>query len=267
MLRVQNLVSCYGRIQAVRQVSLHVDSCEIVALIGANGAGKTTILGTVCGLMHPAQGKVFLQKADITGLSADRIVALGMALVPEGRQVFAPMTVQDNLTLGAYQTLRRDGKARVQQSLERVFYHFPRLKERQSQLAGTLSGGEQQMLAIARALMSRPRVLLLDEPSMGLAPMMVKEIFEVLSMLRVEGTTILLVEQNARAALELADRGYVLETGQVILEGPSQELLNNQEVTRAYLGTQKRDAWERSNPISENPKEEVPAGDSNSRTN
>ncbi len=267
MLRVQNLVSCYGRIQAVKHVSLHVDKREIVALIGANGAGKTTILRTISGLMRPAQGKVFLQETDVTGLPADQIVALGMAMVPEGRLVFAPMSVRDNLTLGAYQTIRRDGRVRVQQALERVCHHFPRLEERQKQLAGTLSGGEQQMLAIARALMSRPRVLLLDEPSMGLAPMLVKEIFAALGQLRDEGTTILLVEQNAQAALELADRGYVLETGQVILEGPSQELLNNREVTRAYLGKQKRDRWELSNRVSKDPKEKVSAEDSNPRVN
>lgn len=244
MLQVQNLVSGYGRISAVKRVSLHVGSCEIVALIGANGAGKTTLLHTLCGLMKPVEGKVTLRSTDITGMSADRIVSLGMALVPEGRQVFAPMSVMDNLTLGAYQTFKRDGKSRVRQSLERVYHHFPRLKERAKQLAGTLSGGEQQMLAIGRALMSRPRVLLLDEPSMGLAPLVVREIFAVLGQLRDEGTTILLVEQNARAALQLADRGYVLETGQLILEGASRELLDNREVTRAYLGKQDRDRWE-----------------------
>jgi len=244
MLKVKNLVSGYGRIQAIKGVTLHVGSCEIVTLIGANGAGKTTLLHTVCGLMRPMQGSVHLEGTNLTGFSADRIVGLGMALVPEGRQVFAPMSVQDNLALGAYQTIRKAGKIRVRQALERVHYHFPRLKERGAQLAGTLSGGEQQMLAIGRALMSRPRVLLLDEPSMGLAPLVVKEIFAALRQLRDEGTTILLVEQNARAALELADRGYVLETGQLILEGDSEELLGNQEVTRAYLGKKEQDRWE-----------------------
>ncbi len=243
MLRVQNLVSCYGRIQAVKRVSLHVKQQEIVALVGANGAGKTTIMHTLCGLMRPTEGKVFLDDKDITGLPADRIVARGIALVPEGRQIFAPMTVMDNLLLGAYQTFRREGKSRVAEVLDRVFHHFPRLKERQKQLAGTLSGGEQQMLAIGRALMTMPKVLLLDEPSMGLAPLLVKEIFTVLGQLRKEGATILLVEQNARAALALSERGYVLETGQVILEDSSKALLDNHEVTRAYLGKQERDSW------------------------
>lgn len=227
----------------MKRVSLHVKEREIVALVGANGAGKTTIMHTLCGLMRPTEGKVFLDDKDITGLSADRIVTQGIALVPEGRQIFAPMTVKDNLLLGAYQTYRREGKARGAEVLERVFHHFPRLKERESQLAGTLSGGEQQMLAIGRALMTIPKVLLLDEPSMGLAPLMVKEIFTVLGQLREEGATILLVEQNARAALALAERGYVLETGQVILEDSSKALLENHEVTRAYLGKQERDRW------------------------
>ena len=201
-------------------------------------------LHTLAGLMRPMRGAITLQNSSIGGLTADRIVVLGMALVPEGRQVFAEMSVRDNLELGAYQTYRREGKTRVEQSLNRVFHHFPRLEERQKQMAGTLSGGEQQMLAIGRALMSRPRVLMLDEPSMGLAPLVVRDIFAALRQLRDEGTTILLVEQNARAALELADRGYVLETGQLMLEGPSDQLLNNQEVTRAYLGKQERDRWE-----------------------
>ncbi len=244
MLQVQNLVSGYGRIRAVKGVSLHVESCEIVTLIGANGAGKTTLMNTISGLQRAARGKILLQGTDISHLSADRIVGLGLALVPEGRQIFAPMSVLDNLILGAYQTRRRDGKSRVQQALNRVFHHFPRLEERMKQAAGTLSGGEQQMLAIGRALMSRPRVLLLDEPSMGLAPLVVKEIFEVLRQLRDEGTTILLVEQNARAALQLADRGYVLETGQLILEGSGEELLGNREITRAYLGKGEQDRWE-----------------------
>ena len=236
MLSVQNLVSCYGRIQAVRQVSLHVDSCEIVALIGANGAGKTTILCTICGLMRPAQGKVFLQKNDITELPADRIVGLGMALVPEGRQVFAPMTVQDNLTLGAYQTLRRNGQSRVQQSLERVFHHFPRLKERRSQLAGTLSGGEQQMLAIARGLMANPSLLLLDEPSLGLAPLIIRELSRYITEINESGISILLVEQNAGLVTRVAHTGYVLEVGKVVLEGGLKEIMTNEIVRRAFLG-------------------------------
>jgi len=239
MLQVRNLVSGYGRIVAVKGVSLHVDSCEIVTLIGANGAGKT-----ICGLMSPMRGSVSLRESDLKGMSADRVLSRGMALVPEGRQVFAPMSVEDNLLLGAYQTIKREGKVRMRQALNRVYHHFPRLEERKRQAAGTLSGGEQQMLAIGRALMSRPQVLLLDEPSMGLAPLIVKDIFEALRQLRDEGTTILLVEQNARAALQLADRGYVLETGQLILEGPSEQLLDNQEVTRAYLGKKGEDRWE-----------------------
>ena len=244
MLKVKNLISSYGRIQAIKRVSLHVRESEIVALIGANGAGKTTILHTICGLMKPNTGNVILKENNITSLPADKIVSMGMALVPEGRQVFAPMTVEDNLVLGAYQAIRRNGKTSIKEISDRIYKLFPRLLERKKQLAGTLSGGEQQMLAIGRALMSEPRILLLDEPSMGLAPMIIKEIFEVLSQLKEKGTTILLVEQNARAALKLADRGYVLETGQLILEGKSEDLLNNTEVTRAYLGKQQKDKWE-----------------------
>lgn len=237
MLRIKNLEAAYGPLKVLRKVSLHIAPGEIVTVIGANGAGKTTLLKTIVGLLSTRGGEILFEKQDVRKLPAERIVLLGCSLVPEGRQLFAPMTVRENLILGACVQYRRRRHEEVTEDMERVFGLFPRLKEREGQLAGTLSGGEQQMLAIGRALLSRPRLLLLDEPSMGLAPLIVKEIFAHIARLRKElGLTILLVEQNARAALGIADRGYVLETGRVVLQGPSEDLLANRDVQRAYLG-------------------------------
>jgi branched-chain amino acid transport system ATP-binding protein len=232
LLEVEKIDVFYGRIQALRGVSLHVDEGEIVTLIGANGAGKTTTLRAISGLTPASAGAVRLRGQDITRLQAEDIVPKGIGHAPEGRRIFARMTVRENLDLGAY--IRRDGETR--RDMERVYTLFPRLKEREGQLAGTLSGGEQQMLCIGRALMSRPKVLLLDEPSLGLAPLMVDTIFQVIRDINQEGTTILLIEQNALKALGVAARGYVLETGRIVKEGPSKVLLDSPDVQRAYLG-------------------------------
>lgn len=247
MLRLKNINTYYGKVHALKNVSLHLGEGEIVTLIGANGAGKTTILNTISGVTPASGGEITFCKEIVTALQSDKIVQRGISQVPEGRQVFKPLSVEDNLELGAYLRYRsREGKSSIHKDMDKVFTLFPRLEERRSQLAGTMSGGEQQMLAIGRALMANPKMLLLDEPSMGLAPLVVQEIFRVLECLRREnGVTILLVEQNAKAALKLADRGYVLETGKVILEGPADELLENAEVKRAYLGKDKKDMWER----------------------
>ena len=245
MLRLQNVNTFYGDIHVLKNVSLHVAEGEIVALIGANGAGKTTLLTTISGITAAASGAVIYHGEDITRDPPDRIVHKGIAHVPEGRQIFGPLTVLDHLRLGAYIRYRRESTQRIAQDIERMLALFPRLRERLHQYAGTLSGGEQQMLAIARALMSRPRVLLLDEPSMGLAPLVVQEIFKTIVRLRDEQrTTVLLVEQNAQAALGCADRGYVVETGKIMLEGTAQYLRENHDVQRAYLGKQKRPIWE-----------------------
>ncbi len=235
MLKVRNLEAGYGKLRVLRRVSLHVAAGEIVTLIGANGAGKTTLLNTIAGLLPPRDGQILLDGTDITTATAQQIVRAGCSLVPEGRQVFAPLTVEENLILGAHVRRKREGKKALAE-LEHVYELFPVLRERRKQLAGTLSGGEQQMLAMGRALMARPRLIMLDEPSTGLAPLIVKTIFEIISRLRDEGNTVLLVEQNARAALHIADRGYVLETGKIILQGPAEDLLANQDVQRAYLG-------------------------------
>ena len=247
MLKLKNINTYYGKVHALKNVSLHLAEGEIVTLIGANGAGKTTILNTISGVTPASTGELLFRKEPVQSLAPDRIVKLGISQVPEGRQVFKPLSVEDNLELGAYLRYRgREGKGPIHEDMERVFTLFPRLLERRKQLAGTMSGGEQQMLAIGRALMARPKLLLLDEPSMGLAPLVVQEIFKVLDQLRKEsGVTMLLVEQNAKAALKLADRGYVLETGKVILEGPADELMENAEVKRAYLGKDKKEIWER----------------------
>lgn len=223
----------YGRVQALRGVSVSVTESEIVALIGSNGAGKTTTLRTISGLIHPTRGQVHLKGRAIQHLAAEQVARLGVAHAPEGRRLFGRMTVRDNLEMGAY--FRRDSDG-IQRDFDRVYTLFPRLKERQSQLAGSLSGGEQQMVAIGRALMSAPSILLLDEPSLGLAPILVDAIFEVIREVNALGTTILLIEQNALLALRTAARGYVLETGSVVLEGPAKELLESPEVQRAYLG-------------------------------
>jgi branched-chain amino acid transport system ATP-binding protein len=235
MLKIRNLYAYYGSVTALSGVTCHVRAGEIVSLIGSNGAGKTTLLNAVCGLVR-REGEVNFDGAPITGLAPEAIVARGISQVPEGRQLFAPMTVAENLELGAYLRQRRKYREEIRQDLERVFELFPRLKDRLDQVAGTMSGGEQQMLAIGRALMARPRLLLMDEPSLGLAPKVVEDILATLERLRDAGLTILLVEQNARAALKIATRAYVLETGRIILSGAAADLLQDRQVTRAYLG-------------------------------
>src|ERR1700682_429342 len=233
LLEVDAVDTYYGRVQALHGVSLRVDEGEIVTLIGSNGAGKTTPLRTISGLVRPAKGQVRLRGVNIAGLAPDRVVRRGIGHAPEGRRVFARMSVRDNLFLGAY--IRRDGPT-IRRDEETVFRLFPRLQERRHQIAGTLSGGEQQMLAIGRARLSRPKLLLLDEPSLGLAPILVATIFEVIEEINKQGTTILLIEQNAASALQVANRGDVLETGQMLKEGTSQALLDSPDVQRAYLG-------------------------------
>ncbi len=235
MLKIRNLYAYYGSVQALSGVTCHIRAGEIVSLIGANGAGKTTLLNAVCGLVR-VEGEILFSGRRLAGLAPEEIVALGLSQVPEGRQLFAPMTVAENLELGAYRRYRREPREAIASDLERVYGLFPRLKDRLSQQAGTLSGGEQQMLAIGRALMARPKLLLLDEPSLGLAPLVVEDILATLAVLRGEGVTVLLVEQNARAALKVADRAYVLETGRIILTGSAPDLLADRQVTRAYLG-------------------------------
>ena len=233
MLEVKDLKVNYGMIQAIKGVSFHVEQGEVIALIGANGAGKTTILHTITGLLSPKEGSVTFEGTDITKIPPHKIVSMGMAHVPEGRRVFAHLTVLQNLKMGAY---TRKDKAEMQATLEMVYERFPRLKERENQVAGTLSGGEQQMLAMGRALMSHPKIILMDEPSMGLSPIYVNEIFEIIQEVSKTGTTVLLVEQNAKKALSIADRAYVLETGNIALEGKASDLLNNDDIKKAYLG-------------------------------
>lgn len=234
MLRVNNLNVFYGSIHAIKDVSFHVNEGEIVTLIGANGAGKTTTMHAISGLLKPKSGEISFLGTEINQVEAHKIIRLGLSQVPEGRRVFSHLTVQENLALGAY--TRKDGAAAIANDLEMIFDRLPRLKERRKQQAGTLSGGEQQMLAIGRALMCKPKMLLLDEPSMGLSPLLVKEIFKIIQDVNKEGVTILLVEQNAKMALDIADRAYVLETGVVKMHGPADELANNIEVRKAYLG-------------------------------
>ena len=233
MLKVTDLQVYYGVIQALKGISFEVNEGEVIALIGANGAGKTTILHTITGLIESKGGSVEFEGKDITKMPGHKIVTLGMAHVPEGRRVFADLTVYENLKMGAY---TRKDKNEIAQSLEQVYEHFPRLKERKNQLAGTLSGGEQQMLAMGRALMSKPKIILMDEPSMGLSPIFVNEIFDIIREVSEAGTTVLLVEQNAKKALSIADRAYVLETGKIVLEGNAEELMNDESVKKAYLG-------------------------------
>ncbi|MDH4266378.1 MAG: ABC transporter ATP-binding protein [Deltaproteobacteria bacterium] len=244
MLRVESISVFYGAIQALRNVSIHVSAGEIVTLLGANGAGKTTLLKIISGIHIPSKGKLWFSGRNITGLPAERILGLGVGQVPEGRQIFAPLSVIDNLILGAYVRFRREERKEVLKDLDFIFELFPVLKERTKQRAGTLSGGEQQMVAIGRTLMAQPKLLLLDEPSMGLAPKVVADIFKTIQTLQSRATTIFLVEQNAKAALKVADRGYVIETGRIILEGETPDLLNNKDVQRAYLGKEYREVWE-----------------------
>lgn len=235
MLKVENLNVHYGVIHAIEDVSIEVKDGEIVTLIGANGAGKTTILHTITGLKKATSGSVFWNKMDLRKEEPSKIITYGMAHVPEGRHVFMNMTVRENIEMGAYMYRKKDRDI-VAKHMEEVFQKFPRLKERQSQLAGTLSGGEQQMLAVGRALMSDPKIILMDEPSMGLSPLLVQEIFSIIKEVNAQGITILLVEQNAKMALKVADRAYVLETGKIKLSGEAKELLNNDDVRKAYLG-------------------------------
>ena len=232
LLKVSNLHVYYGAIHAIKGISLEVQEGEIVTLIGANGAGKSTTLNTVAGLLKPRAGSISFEGRDITGMSASKVVSLGMALCPEGRRVFQQMTVKENLEMGGYSRQPQE----IPASLENVFSRFPRLKEREKQIAGTLSGGEQQMLAMGRALMSKPKLLMLDEPSMGLAPILVEQIFDIVKELNEAGSTILLVEQNAQMALSVADRAYVLGTGRITISGNAAEVLADDRVRAAYLG-------------------------------
>ena len=233
MLEVKDIHTYYGNIHALKGISLHVEEGEIVSLIGGNGAGKTTTLRSICGLLTPRQGSIILEGQEITHIPAHDLVYEGISMVPEGRGVFARLTVAENLDMGAFS---RNDKAGIQQDLDRVYALFPRLKERSKQVAGTLSGGEQQMLATGRALMARPRLLLMDEPSMGLAPILVEGIFDTITQINAEGTTILLVEQNATMALGVANRGYVLQTGEIVLSDSAKNLQKNEMVQKAYLG-------------------------------
>ena len=233
MLEVKDLQVYYGMIQAIKGISFEVNQGEVIALIGANGAGKTTILHTVTGLIAPKAGQIFFEGQDITKIPAHKIVSMGMAHVPEGRRVFAQLSVYDNLKMGAY---TRKDKNEIEESLEMVYKRFPRLEERKNQMAGTLSGGEQQMLAMGRALMSKPKIIFMDEPSMGLSPIFVNEIFDIIQEVSAGGTTVLLVEQNAKKALSIADRAYVLETGNITLDGDAKVLMNDDSIKKAYLG-------------------------------
>lgn len=233
MLEIKDLEVYYGMIQAIKGVSFDVNEGEVIALIGANGAGKTTILHTITGLINAQKGSVWFEGKDITKVPAHKIVSMGMAHVPEGRRVFANLTVLQNLKMGAY---TRKDKTEIEQTLDSIYKRFPRLMERQNQLAGTLSGGEQQMLAMGRALMSHPKIILMDEPSMGLSPIFVNEIFDIIKSVSASGTTVLLVEQNAKKALSIADRAYVLETGKIVLSGKAGDLLDNDSIKKAYLG-------------------------------
>jgi branched-chain amino acid transport system ATP-binding protein len=241
MLKLKSVQAGYGRLPVLKGISLHVREGEVVTLIGGNGAGKSTTLRTISGLLRSRKGAIEFAGHDLTRLAPERIVTLGLALVPEGRRVFKTLSVTANLELGAY---HRADQGKVRRDLEELRQRFPILQARAHQAAGTLSGGEQQILAIGRALMARPRLLMLDEPSMGLAPLMVTQVYQILAELKQNGTTILLVEQNARAALKVADRGYVLETGRIILDGAAAELREDPEVQRAYLGKGYREVWE-----------------------
>jgi branched-chain amino acid transport system ATP-binding protein len=244
MLKTTSVITHYGRVRALDGVSLHVEAGEIVCLLGANGAGKTTLLRTISGLNAATRGSVVFLGREITRHAPEAIVRAGLSHVPEGRQLFGPMSVADNLALGAYPRTRQDKKQHLARDLERAYALFPVLRERVHQTAATLSGGEQQMLAIGRALMANPKLLVLDEPSMGIAPIVTRQIFAAVAALRERGVTILLAEQNARAALAISDRGYVMETGKIVAQGTAAELLRDREVQRAYLGKGYREVWE-----------------------
>lgn len=235
MLKVSNVEAFYGRIQALRGINLEIKEKEIVTLVGSNGAGKTTLLKTICGLIKPKSGSIIFDNKEITNMNPHEIVKLGLSMSPEGRQIFPKMTVEENLELGAY---TRKEKNEIKESYEKMYSLFPRLYERRTQAAGTMSGGEQQMLAIGRALMSKPKLLLLDEPSLGLAPLLVEVIFELIKEINNQGTTILLIEQNARMALNIAHRGYVIETGKIVLEDEAYALLQSEAIKNAYLGAE-----------------------------
>jgi len=235
MLKIRNLQAGYGKLKVLKNISMHVAEGEIVAIIGANGAGKTTLLSTISGLLRSTSGEVMFKGVNLGAMAPQKIPALGCVMVPEGRQVFAPLSVEENLILGGH-VLKKQGRKALAQQLEDQYQLFPILRERREQYAGTLSGGEQQMLAMARAMMAKPSLIMMDEPSTGLAPLIVKDIFRVIVQMRSEGKTVLLVEQNAKAALQVADRGYVFETGNVVLQGKARDLLEDEDVKRAYLG-------------------------------
>ena len=237
MLKVENLVVSYGGIEALKGISLNVPDGKIITLIGANGAGKSTLLRTIIGLVKPESGKISYNEKEITALNSQKIVTTGITLVPEGRRVFSNLTVLENLKIGAYM---RNDKAEIEKDIEWIYRLFPRLKERNWQLAGTLSGGEQQMLAVGRALMCRPKLIMMDEPSLGLAPLVIKDIFRIIQEINAKGMTILLIEQNANMALKIADWAYVLETGRITMEGTGKELLENPQIREAYLGKKKK---------------------------
>ena len=233
MLEIKDIEVYYGVIQAIKGISFEVNEGEVIALIGANGAGKTSTLHTITGLLTPKSGSIYFEGKDITKTPAHKIVSMGMAHVPEGRRVFADLTVYENLKMGAY---TRKDKNEIAESLKMVYTRFPRLEERKNQMAGTLSGGEQQMLAMGRALMSHPKIIVMDEPSMGLSPILVNEIFDIIQKVSADGTTVLLVEQNAKKALSIANRAYVLETGKIVLEGNAKDMMNDDSIKKAYLG-------------------------------
>ena len=240
MLKVNNISTYYGKLEVLKNVSMSIKKGEIIAVIGNNGAGKTTLINTITGLLQPKQGSIEFKNNDITNIHTNKIVELGIIQVPEGREIFSDLTVRENLELGAYARYKKEAKDKILETLENVFTIFPLLKKRERQIAGTLSGGEQQMLAIGRGLMSNPDVMLLDEPSLGLAPLIVEEVFETIKKLNKKGTTFLIVEQNAFAALSISNRAYVLELGKIIIEGESKSLLNNEKVQESFLGKKRK---------------------------
>ena len=240
MLKVNNISTYYGKLEVLKNVSMTIEQGEIIAVIGNNGAGKTTLINTITGLLQPKQGSIEFKNHDITNIHTNKIVELGIIQVPEGREIFSDLTVRENLELGAYARYKKEAKDKILETLENVFTIFPLLKKREKQIAGTLSGGEQQMLAIGRGLMSNPDVMLLDEPSLGLAPLIVEEVFETIKKLNKQGTTFLIVEQNAFAALSISNRAYVLELGKIIIEGESKSLLNNEKVQESFLGKKRK---------------------------